>query len=321
MSEQNLAVVGDIGGTNARFALVEPGSTHLQEVEVLPCSDYANLDEAFNEYLLRKRVDGVKVASFAFACPVHTDAISMTNNHWAFSKSEMQRKLGLESFKCINDFTGMALGVPHLSQGQLVKAGGGEGDPAFPRLVIGPGTGLGVSALVKTSSAWVPLATEGGHVSFAPADDLQIAVLNSLLKKFRRVSVERLLCGAGLVNIYEALAKLNNEEVKFGSPAGITHAAVEEGDDMAVAALNFFCTVFGQVCGDAALTIGALGGVYVCGGIIPRFLDFFLESDFRLKFEEKGRMKRYMEAIPVYVVTEKYTGLLGAAEAVSNTEV
>jgi glucokinase len=317
----NLAVVGDIGGTNARFAIVEPGSTQLQEIQVLPCSDYPNLDDAFREYLAQKNIGSVATASIAFACPVHTDTIKMTNNHWVFSRSEIQRKLGLKTFKCINDFTAMALGVPHLSSDQLVTVGQAAGNPESPRLVIGPGTGLGVSGLVKTSAAWVPLATEGGHVDFAPVNDQQMAVLKIILNKYSRVSVERLLCGEGLVNIYKSLTTLHNTEVKYGSPAGITHAAVEEGDEIAVATLNFFCEVFGQVCGNAALTIGALGGVYICGGIIPRFLDFFVASNFRAHFEDKGRMRGYMESIPVFVVTETYTGLLGAAEAVNNIEV
>lgn len=321
MSVQELAVVGDIGGTNARFALVEPGSVELQEIDVLACSDYPGLDHAFQHYLAKKQPGPVQVASMAFACPVHEDLIQMTNNHWLFSKTAMQQTLGLRVFKCINDFTAMALGVPHLMDQQLVKIGGDVGNPHSPRLVIGPGTGLGVSGLVKTSTAWVPLATEGGHVDFAPVNELQIAVFKNLSKRYKRISVERLLCGEGLVNIYKALTNLHKAESKYGSPEGISRGALEEQDPTAIATLELFCQVFGQVCGNAALTIGALGGVYICGGIIPRFLDFFIQSEFRNRFEDKGRMQGYMETIPVYVVTEKFTGLMGAAEAIANREV
>ncbi len=321
MSKKNLAIVGDIGGTNARFATVKPGSTELQDIEVLPCSDYPNLDGAFADYVSRHDLQGVKEASIAFACPVHTDTIKMTNNHWVFSKTAVKKSLGLEVFKCINDFTAMALGVPHIAADQLVRVGGGEGDPHRPRLVIGPGTGLGVSGLVKSANAWIPMSTEGGHVDFAPTNELEIKVLQYLLAKYKRVSVERLLCGEGLVNTYRALAAINGQEVKFGSPAGITHAAFEDQDELSLETMRLFCKVFGQVCGNAALTIGALGGVYVCGGIIPRFIDFFVASEFRQQFDAKGRMQGYMEAIPAFVVKEKFTGLLGAAEAVTNQEV
>ena len=321
MAEQKLAIVGDIGGTNARFALVEPESTKLLNIEVLPCRDYGNLDDAFFDYMARQGLSGIKQASLAFACPVHMDIVKMTNNHWSFSKQSMQEKLHLDQFKCVNDFTAMALGVPHISTDQLVKVGGGTGNESKPRLVLGPGTGLGVSGLVKTSAAWIPLSTEGGHVDFAPTNELEMALLANLFKKFHRVSVERLLCGEGIVNIYAALAEINGRPVEYVEPAKITQAALDSKDELAIETLNLFCRVFGQVAGNAVLTLGALGGVYICGGIIPRFIDFFKNSDFRKQFDDKGRMTGYVEEVPAYIVTEKYTGLLGAAEALMNSEV
>ena len=324
MTEQAYALVGDIGGTNARFALVQPGSTDLQHIEVLPCQDYANLDGAVMDYLDRCQVAGVKQASIAFACPVHQDRIKMTNNHWVFSRTEMQKTLGLSLFKCVNDFTAMALGVPHISQDQLIQVGGNPSagaDSARARLVIGPGTGLGVSGLVKTSSNWVPLSTEGGHVSYAPTDLTEIEVLKLLMQRFGRVSVERILCGEGLVNLYQCLAQISGEEPRLTQPSAITQGALDQEDALAEQSLQLFCRIFGQVAGDGVLTIGALGGVYVCGGIIPRFADYFKASGFRDAFENKGRMRGYMESIPVYVVLEPYTGLLGAAEALTNIEV
>ncbi len=324
MIEQAYALVGDIGGTNARFALVEPGSTELQHIAVLPCQDYPNLDGAVVDYLERRQVSTVRQASIAFACPVHQDRIKMTNNHWEFSRTEMQEKLGLSLFKCINDFTGMALGVPHISPDQLIQVGGcvdESTDLARARLVIGPGTGLGVSGLIRTSGNWVPLSTEGGHVSFAPTDLTEMEVLKLLMQRFQRVSVERILCGEGLVNLYQSLAQISGQEPEFSQPADITQAALEGKDIPAEQSLQMFCRIFGQVAGDAVLTIGALGGVYVCGGIIPRFAEYFKASGFREAFENKGRMRRYMASIPVFVVLEPYTGLLGAAEALTNTEV
>ncbi|WP_020407315.1 glucokinase [Hahella ganghwensis] len=326
MSNSEFALVGDIGGTNARFALVSPGSTDLQHIEVLPCADYDNLDGAVRDYLKRCQLDRVSEASIAFACPVHNDIVKMTNNHWVFSKREIQAKLGLDSLKCINDFTAMALGVPHIAADKLVQVGGPDADDdrvtsARARLVIGPGTGLGVSGLIRTKANWVPLSTEGGHVSYAPTSALEIEVLQYLMKLYDRVSVERILCGEGLVNLYRGLAQASQRDAVFSEPAEITEAALQHTDDLAEQTLSMFCRIFGQVAGDAALTIGALGGVYVCGGIIPRFTEFFKTSGFREAFEHKGRMRGYQEAIPVFVVMEAYTGLLGAAEALTNSEV
>lgn len=321
MTDVHYALVGDIGGTNARFALVRPGSTELEQVLVLPCNDYPNLDGAVADYLERVGVASISEACMAFACPVHGERIRMTNNHWSFDRHDMQRRLGLTTFKIINDFTAMALGVPHVGAERLVKVGGGDGDAARPRLVIGPGTGLGVSGLVRTKAAWVALSTEGGHVDFAPGDDVEIGVLRILRERFGRVSAERILCGQGLVNLYQALAELESQTAQFTDPGDITRHALENDDALAREALTRFCEILGRVAGDAVLTLGALGGVYICGGIIPRFIDFFRETPFRAAFEHKGRMRGYMESVPVYVVTETYAGLLGAAEALTNDEV
>ena len=221
----------------------------------------------------------------------------------------------------INDFTAMALGVPHVSDGQLVQVGGGDGDAGCPRLVIGPGTGLGVSGLVPARSGWVPLATEGGHVDYAPTDDVEMDVLRILRRRFGRVSVERILCGEGMVSLHQALAEMAGEVPQWRTPAELTRAALEQADPAALTALHRFCEILGRVAGNAALTLGARGGVYLCGGIVPRFVDFLKSTRFREGFEDKGRMRGYMEAIPVAVVMEPYTGLLGAAEALTNPEV
>ncbi|WP_097458792.1 glucokinase [Mangrovitalea sediminis] len=321
MTDTQYALVGDIGGTNARFALVQPGSVELEQIQVLPCSDYANLDGAVADYLQRANVESVSQACMAFACPVHGERIRLTNNHWSFDRNDMQQRLDLTTFKIINDFTAMALGVPHVSHERLVKIGGGEGDPARPRLVIGPGTGLGVSGLVRTKAAWVALSTEGGHVDFSPRDDVEFGVLRILRERFGRVSVERILCGQGLVNLYQALAELESRTARFTDPGEITRHALENDDALARETLTRFCEILGRVAGNGVLTLGALGGVYICGGIIPRFIDFFRETPFRAAFEDKGRMRGYMESVPVYVVTETYAGLLGAAEALTNDEV
>lgn len=327
MTEQSsFSLVGDIGGTNARLALVREGEVRPEAIEVLPCGDYDNLDGAITAYLAKVGVASVTDACLAVASPVPAAndplaQVRMTNNHWRFGVQAIRETFGLRSFKVINDFTAMALGVPHVPQNHLIQVCGGTGDPTRPRLVIGPGTGLGVSGLIPIREGWVPLMTEGGHVDFSPTDETDIAVLRILKARFGRVSVERILCGQGLLNLYQAHAEIQGVAAPLDEPQKITTAAAEQGDPLARQALRHFCEILGRVSGDAALTLGSLGGVYICGGIVPRFTEFFLESPFQTGFEDKGRMRPLMESTPVYIVTEQYTGLLGAGEALRNPEV
>lgn len=315
------ALVGDIGGTNARFALVRPGTTALEQVKVLPCLAYPNLDGAVQDYLKQVGVSGVNQSCLAFACPVQDAHIKLTNAHWAFEKRVMQNQLGMDVFKVVNDFTAMALGVLHVAEDQRFQVGGESTRKGAPVLVIGPGTGLGVSGLIPTAQGWLPLATEGGHVDLVASDDLELAVLSNLRSRFGRVSAERALCGEGLENIYRAI------QVEQGLPVNplrapeITAAALSQSDPIALATLDLFCALLGRVAGNAALTLGALGGVYVCGGIIPRISEFFQHSRFRACFEDKGRMGAYLKPVPVWVVTDNYTGLRGAAAALDNPVV
>lgn len=321
MTATHYSLVGDIGGTNARFALVERGSFQPRAIEILACGDYRNLDHAVTEYLARVGVSEVGEACLAVASPVTGSRVRMTNNHWCFDTDEIRRQFGWRTFKVINDFTAMALGVPHVPEEHLVHVCGGPGDSRRARLVIGPGTGLGVSGLVPINEGWVPLMTEGGHVDFAPTDEDEMAILRILKARFGRVSVERILCGQGLLNLYQAHAEIQGVPVALDAPEKVTAAALEDNDALARHTLRHFCELLGRVAGNGVLTLGSTGGVYLCGGILPRFLDFFLESPFRNGFEDKGRMRPLLEATPVYVVTEPYTGLLGAAEALTNPEV
>ncbi|MBW4933567.1 glucokinase [Marinobacter sp. F4206] len=321
MTADHYALVGDIGGTNARFALVEQGSSRLEAVEALPCRDYGNFEDAVVDYLRRAGVAAVSEACFAVASPVSGTRVRMTNNHWCFDTDEIRSRFGWQSFKVVNDYTAMALGVPHVGSDRLVHVCGGPGDARGPRLVMGPGTGLGVSALVPISHGWVPLMTEGGHVDFAPTDDTEMAVLRILKARFGRVSVERILSGQGLLNLYRAHAEIQGVAAPLDAPDKVTAAALGQADALARHTLRHFCEILGRVAGNAVLTLGSTGGVYLCGGILPRFLDFFLESPFRVGFEDKGRMRPLVERTPVYVVTEPHTGLLGAAEALGNPEV
>ncbi|UTW04303.1 glucokinase [Amphritea atlantica] len=315
------ALVGDIGGTNARFALVRPGAVVLESVHTLQCSDYSNIDAACRAYFDQVGITGIERACLAFACPVQGEQIKMTNNHWHFTRTDLAQQLGLKQLKLVNDFTAMALGMLHIGEDEKIQVGSGHSLEGAARLVIGPGTGLGVSGLVKANDDWIPLSTEGGHISFAPADEVEIDLWRALVARFGRVSVERILCGQGLLNLYQILSAQQGSEVRCQSPAEVSVAAVEGDDPVAVESLQRFCRILGNVAGDNVLTLGARGGVYLCGGILPKVAEFFLQSGFRRAFEDKGRFVDYMQNVPVWLCTAENPGLLGAAAALENREV
>jgi glucokinase len=317
------ALIGDIGGTNARFALVTPGAFELHDILSLPCADYSGLVEAVRDYLGRVGLTSdaaPREACLAVACPVRGDRVTMTNNHWSFSRAETSVALSLTLFKVINDFTAQALGVPHLCDDDLVELQRGEPVAHAAQLVIGPGTGLGVAGLFPGRHGWIPLPTEGGHVTFAPTDEREQNLLRHFRNRYGRVSVERILSGQGLLDLYLAHCSLKGAPPRHTTPADIT-AAASRDDSIARDTLLRFLKILGDVSGDAALILGARGGVTLCGGILPRLLDWLPESRFLEAFNAKGRMAAYTAAIPVKVVTAPWPGLLGAAEALHNQEV
>ena len=286
-------LVADIGGTNARFAL-ETAHQQFEYIEVLPCNDYDTIVDAAKEFLQRAGNPDIKHASVAIANPVVGDWLQMTNHHWAFSIETTRQALKLDTLLFINDFTAQALAITKAQPQDLVQVGGFQAIENAPKAVIGPGTGLGVSGLIPSPAGYVPLAGEGGHTSFPPFDDTEIMIWQYAKKKHGHVSAERFLSGAGLVLIYDGSSPL----------CRLT--------------LDIFCAMLGTVASNLALTLGARGGVYLCGGIIPRFIDYFKASPFRNRFENKGRFDAYLAAIPVYVVLSKYPGITGAAVALDN---
>lgn len=322
------ALIGDIGGTNARFALTTPGAIAPHAIHSLRCADYSGPVAAILDYLSRVGRDGAglqdngtpREVCLAFACPVHNERITMTNNPWSFTRQEVRDALGLTLFKAINDFEAQALGVPHVAEHELVTLQTGTTSAHAVRLVIGPGTGLGMAGVFPGKHGWIPLPTEGGHVSFAPTDEQEQALLDHFRYHYGRISVERLLCGQGILGLYFAHCALEKASPRCASPAEVTQAAAN-GDPLARDTILRFLKILGDVSGDAALTLGARGGVYLCGGILPRLLDWLPDSRFLEAFTNKGRMSRYAAEIPVQVVTAPWAGLLGAAEALHNEEV
>ncbi|RDH42420.1 glucokinase [Zooshikella ganghwensis] len=314
-----IALVGDIGGTNARFALFDLSTQSLQQIQVLACKDYANIDQAITHYLNQQSVSPEQ-ACLAFACPVHNAQVRMTNNHWYFDKQTLKTDLGLKQLRIINDFTALALALPVLSEKDLCQVGEGDSVKDKPKLVMGPGTGMGMAGLVRTQQGWLPIPTEGGHVDFAPRNELEVEVWRYLHRCFEHVSVERILSGSGLVNLYQALAAVSGQEISVVDPSYITTEGCEGTDKLACQTLEMFSEILGAVAGNAALTIGALGGVYIAGGIIPRFKAHFMKSGFRNAFIDKGRFRDYLNAIPSYLVLAEYPGLLGAAQGLVSSE-
>ncbi|WP_303289297.1 glucokinase [Marinobacter sp. SS5-14b] len=320
MTANTCILVGDIGGTHARFALAKQAGGGLECIQVLRCADYSGPEAAIADFMGRANGPEVLAACFAVAAPVAGDTVSMTNNHWVFDRPSIQRRFGWQQFLLVNDYIAMALGVLQVPEATLIRLGGGAPDKRRPKLILGPGTGLGVSALVPSHQGWLPLATEGGHVDFAPGDETEASILGRLRAQFGRVSVERLLCGPGLVNLYRELAVVRGRPATLSLAEDISAAALAGVDTLAVETLQRFCTILGRVAGNAVLTLGAYGGVYLSGGMVPAMLPFFLGSGFREEFENKGRMTPLLAQTPVWVVTDPCTGLYGAASALELPE-
>lgn len=310
-------MVADIGGTNARFAL-ETAKQVFEHIEVLPCSGYDTIVDAAKEFLKRAGHPKVKHAAVAIANPVVGDWLQMTNHHWAFSIETTRQALHLDTLLFINDFTAQALAITQAKSDELVQVGGGQAIENAPKAVLGPGTGLGVSGLIPSPTGYVALAGEGGHVSFPPFDDTEAMIWQYAKSQFGHVSAERFLSGAGLALIYEALAEREGVKREALTPAQVSERALSGTSPLCRLTLDIFSTMLGTVASNLALTLGARGGVYLCGGIIPRFIDYFQQSPFRNRFENKGRFDAYLAAIPVYIVLSEYPGITGAAVALDN---
>ena len=311
------AVVADVGGTNARFAWCSTtGGVQLNDVRNYACADFEGMADAFEAYCAEASVVTDRLSA-AFACPCEQDQIALTNNHWAFSRRELLVRLQLTELRTINDFTAQALAVPLLSESQKHVLHPGESVRA-PILVVGPGTGLGVGSLVPAAQGWVPVVTEGGHVTAAAVDARDVDVLEWLRQRFGHVSAERLISGPGLVNLYQAEAAVCGAQAEALDAAQISSRALAGNDALCVAVLQRFCRVFGGVVGDAAMSTGARGGIVIAGGIVPRILDFLKESDFLPRLHDKGRFSQYLRNIPITVMVSGDPGLLGSAAALSN---
>jgi glucokinase len=308
-------LVGDIGGTNARFGILRRDSKSVEHIDLLPCADFPSLSEAIEAYLARHKIDPPFAASIAVATPVTSDTIRMTNHVWRFSIEETRRRVELERLLVLNDFTALAMSLPQLQPGDFHQVGSGKAELERPIALLGPGTGLGVSGLIPSATGWIPLQTEGGHVTLPSANERQQAIVNYLWGEYPHISAERLLSGPGLVLLHRTIAVLNSVPVEVLSPDQISQRGLAGECDLCSEALTTFCRMLGTVAGNLALTLGARGGVYLGGGIVPQLGGFFATSGFRQAFEQHGRFSDYLAAIPTYVITAPYPALAGAAEA------
>lgn len=311
-------LVGDIGATNARFGLVSPAGELLHS-RTYAVEDHPSIERAIAAYLDERGARPMpRQGALAIASPVTGDRIAMTNHPWSFSIAALRASLGFERLEVINDFTAVALALPHLGEADRMPVGGGAAAARMPIAALGPGSGLGVSGLVPTpSGGWMALAGEGGHASLPAESERESAVVSHMRRQFDHVSAERVLSGPGLVNLYNALAAIDGVAAKAYTAAQITDPATGAGDPLCGEATRLFCALLGTVAGDLALTLGARGGVYIAGGIVPKLGAAFAGSPFRERFEAKGRLRAYLAPIPTYVVTHPLPAFLGCAAALA----
>ncbi|HKR87193.1 MAG TPA: glucokinase [Phenylobacterium sp.] len=320
MKAQYEGLVGDVGGTNARFALVD-SQGHIRHPRSFPAKEYASLGDVIAEYLEqtmgRKRPPR---AVIAVAGPVLDGEIEFTNLDWQISEGDLLAHFEFEAVRLINDFAAQALACPQLEADDL-RALGPElrGGADCPMVILGAGTGFGVAGLARGERGDVMIATEGGHAGFAPYDEIEVELWRRLKAAHGRVSIERLLSGPGLFDLYLALAEIDGANAELADDRGVIEAC-NAGDRRAGAAVDRFCAILGSVAGDLALSFGARGGVFVSGGLAPRVADRLAASDFRRRFEDKGRLSPYLAQIPTSLVLHPYPAIVGAARELAQME-
>lgn len=321
MNRRSCSIVADVGGTHVRFALLGTGSAPLECVEVFRCAEFARLDAALRHYLdlLTERLSesqripiNVRIEALCFALPgpVHKDEVKLVNNPWAINRRSLA-----QSFACpvffLNDFGAQAWALDVLGEDDLqwLRAPLAAESAGGSKVVIGPGTGLGVAARLESGAV---LETEAGHINFAPMSDLQLQILEQLRRLYPAVSNERLASGPGLANIHRALASIEGHDLNL-EPAEIT-ARAKQGDAICKASILEFSRIFGAVCGDLCLAYGATGGVYLSGGVLEKLSGLFDEQAFLEQFERKGRFQNYCHQIPIARICSEHPGLIGAAQ-------
>jgi glucokinase len=305
-------LLADIGGTYARFCLETSTGVFTRSAQ-LRTADFPDFYSAVRHYLELLPPGHIQHAAVAIANPVEGDQVRMTNYHWQFSIEQVREQLQLETLVVVNDFTALAMALPRLSPTQRRQVGGGTIRERSVVGLLGAGSGLGVSGLIPADDGWVALGTEGGHASFAPQDGRELAILQFAWQRFNHVSFERLLSGAGMGVIFEALQHINGRPGEALSAPEITRRALDGSDPLCREAVDTFCAILGTAASNLAVTQGAFGGIYIGGGIVPRLGGYFDRSPFRARFEQKGRFSDYCAGIPTFVITEPQATFMGAS--------
>jgi glucokinase len=316
-------VLGDIGGTNARFAILQDGV--LGGIEHLKVANYQQFADALDAFMaMRADRRVIRHALFGVAGVLERERCVMTNNPWIVSADELRDRFGLSTIRIINDFEAVAWSLPHLAEEDLCKIGGRKPDPAAPKVVLGPGTGLGVAAYLKTKQGNLVVRSEGGHATLPSSSAYEDAIIAKLRQQFGHVSAERALSGSGLEILYHALASLEAQTPLELAAIEITQAAAAGNGGLCRVTVDIFCALLGSVAGNLALSFGAQGGVYIAGGIAPHLQDYLPVSQFRSRFEAKGRLTTYLESIPTYLILHNDPAFVGlqwlALQQISSAE-
>jgi glucokinase len=315
----DVALVGDIGGTNSRFGLVHPDSTEVNDIEALKNDRFGSLEDVVRAYLGKRNITGVAATAIAIAGPVTGEVLALTNRDWQFTRESLQKAASANHITVLNDFEGLALSLPHLKAADLAQIGGETPRKPGVKIVLGPGTGLGMATLAPLpKGGWMALPGELGHVTLPVVDQAEFDWREAMTLPGVLFEAEDAITGPGLLRMYHAAAKLSGGKAVQNTPEAVLRAALDGSDAVAHKTLDQFVLWLARLAGDAAMIMQAYGGVYLAGGIAPTIVDFLRNSAFRTVFQEKGRLAHVMRPIPVYVITAPYPALTGCAAALLN---
>ncbi|MEX3010952.1 glucokinase [Hoeflea sp. TYP-13] len=306
-------LIGDIGGTNARFAILVDAYAQPKEFPILATADFATIEEAIQVSVLDKTSVQPRSAIFAIAGPVDGDETRLTNCPWVVRPKQMINDFFLEDVIVLNDFEAQALAAASLDEEHLHDIGGGTCEANTSRVVLGPGTGLGVAGLVYSNHSWIPVPGEGGHIDLGPRTDRDFAIFPHIERIDGRVSAEQILCGSGMVNLYHAICKADERTPSYSAPHEITAAGLDGADSVAAETLSLFASYLGRVAGDLALVFMARGGVFLSGGIAQKIIPVLEKPEFRTGFEDKAPHGALLQSIPTSVITHPLAALFGLA--------
>ena len=306
-------LIAEVGGTNARFALCRSLSRPVPErITVIPCNRFRSFNDAIAWYTSETSISGIDSVCLAIAGPAKGPEYRLTNTDWSIDIYSVRRIAGTNNIKVVNDFAALAAYVPFVTDDDLLSVRGGHPDTGGPKLVLGPGTGMGMATLVPVGESWHVLPSEGGNIGFAPTTLMEVEILKVLHKRIGRVVIEDLLSGDGLVLLYHTLCTIRNWNPQPFSAAQVTEFALAKSDQTCMDTVNTFCGILGEYAGDMVLATGASGGLYLGGGILPRIVSILVASTFCDRFSAKRKVSGFIENIPVWLITAEHSALTGA---------